>query len=103
MNDVTFIVVRLVVVIAVAVVTRYLVPVLKSFIDNSTESGLDDIIAIAVYAAQQTITDNREKKAYVLDQVSAWLTKAGLSIEPKQLDMLIEAAVYTMKQEAKHG
>lgn len=103
MNEMTFIMVRLVVIILAVVITRYIIPVLKQAAADKDGEQIAEIIGIAVQAAQQTIVDNKEKKAYVLDQVSKWLTDTGLSIDPKQLDMLIEAAVYAMKQEASHG
>lgn len=60
------------------------------------------MVALAVRAAEQTITGQGQgavKKAEVIKFVSEWLYGKGINITEDELDQLIEAAVYSMKQE----
>ena len=55
----------------------------------------------AVKAAEQTIKGDKkgvERKAEVIDLVTAWLVERGINISSEQLDSLIEAAVYGLKE-----
>ena len=59
-----------------------------------------DMVALAVRAAEQTITGSGQgavKKAEVVKLVSEWLYGKGINITEDELDQLIEAAVYQMK------
>ena len=101
MNEIIYDVTRVVVVVIATVIARYLIPWLKAQLNEHTDENINGIIMAAVLAAQQTIGDNEEKKKFVFTEVSKWLSDHGITIDAAQLDMLIEAAVYTMKQESK--
>ena len=61
-----------------------------------------DLIAVAVRAAEQTITGSGQgalKKEKVMSFVREWLATQGITITDEQLSELIEASVYAMKQE----
>lgn len=103
MNDIIFIILRTVVVVIAILVARYVIPAIKAYIDAHNSNELAEIINNAVYAAQQTITGNAEKKEFVMNQVRSWLLQQGIEIDDIQLDMLIEAAVLTMKSELNNG
>lgn len=70
-------------------------------LDGLKDDQLKRIILDAVWAAQQTLTDNKEKKEYVLTLVTQWLEKNNIHISPEELDALIESTVLEMKVETK--
>jgi LL-H family phage holin len=99
MNDVTSIILKIVVGILFAIITRYLVPYLKTLRDDARWKRLIDMVETAVLAAEQTVKDPKsgpEKKEMVLKFVSDWFVKQGIDVTAEELDKLIEAAVKTM-------
>ena len=99
MNDILFEILKAVVIVAVMVVTRYVVPWIKSKISESQYAVVVALIETAVAAAEQTITaegSGEEKKAQVLEYVQTELAERGITITDEQLDTLIEAAVYAL-------
>lgn len=102
MNDVTSIILKIVVGILFAIITRYLVPYLKTLRDDARWKRLIDMVETAVLAAEQTVKDPKsgpEKKEMVLKFVSDWFVKQGIDVTAEELDKLIEAAVKKMKDE----
>ncbi len=104
MNDITFTILKIVVAACMALFTAYVVPYLKTLRSDRRFSALIDMVKVAVLAAEQTITGEKQgavKKEQVIEFVRDWMTKQGIDITYDQLSQLIEAAVYSMKQEAK--
>lgn len=104
MNDITFLILKVVISICAALITVYIVPYLRTLRSDKRYSALIDIVKVAVLAAEQTITGEKQgsvKKETVIEFVRDWMQKQGLDITYEQLSQLIEAAVYSMKQEAK--
>lgn len=101
MNEILTILVKAIISIAVTAITIYLVPFVKTLLARMKDDQIKKIILDAVWAAQQTITDNAEKKQYVLKLVSDWLARNKISISPEELDALIESTVLEMKIETK--
>lgn len=102
MNDMTFMILKMVISITTALVTVYLIPFIKSQTKTKQQEELLTIIDIAVKAAEQTIHDPKSgsiKKAEVITFVTSWLNEHNIKITEDQLDKLIEAAVYTMNTE----
>ena len=99
MNDVTFIILKLVVSVCAALVTVYLIPYIKTLREDKRYAQALDIVQTAVKAAEQTCKDDTGefKKSEVLSFVCQWLERNGVKIEMSQLDRLIECAVYQMK------
>ena len=63
---------------------------------------LFDMVALAVRAAEQTITESgqgKAKKAKVIKFLTEWLGGKGIIVSDDDLSDLIEAAVYQMKKE----
>lgn len=92
------------VMVLATIITRHLIPYLKSQVEDTAYAELIDIIAQSVRAVEQTIKESGQgkvKKAEVLAFVSNYLEEAGIYISEAQLDKLIEAAVYVMNQEKK--
>lgn len=101
MSDNVYLACRIIATVVGLVMAYYIVPAFKAYIADHVDANINGIITSAVYAAQQTIKDNSDKKQYVMEQVSKWLDSHGIKIEPEQLDMLIESAVLAMKTETR--
>ncbi len=104
MNDITFNILKIVVAVATALISVYIIPVLRQQLNSSKYQQLLDMVEVAVRAAEQTIQGSgmgAHKKDEVIYFVSAWMARHGINITEEQLDQLIEAAVFNMKQEAK--
>lgn len=99
MNDVTFMILKVVVSVAIALVTGFLIPYIKNQTNIMQNEELLAIVRIAVQAAEQTLQGGEVKKADVVKFVSEWLTEHGIKITAEQLDKLIESAVYAMNNE----
>lgn len=99
MNEVSFFVLKIVISIAVSLITAYLIPAIKGYINSQKNQALIDVVITAVEAAEQTIKGSGQgaiKKQQVLKWVHEWLNQNGISITEEQLDQLIESAVYSI-------
>lgn len=101
MNEMIFEVCRIIAIIIGAILAYYIIPAFRAFVEKHIDDNLTGFINACVYAAQQTIKDNEEKKQFVLDRVTEWLKSKEIAISPEQLDILIESAVLTMKREIR--
>lgn len=102
MDNVTMMILKLVISVCAALITAYAVPYLKTLKNDARYERMLDMVALAVRAAEQTTTGQGQgavKKAEVIKFVSEWLYGKGINITEDELDQLIEAAVYSMKQE----
>ena len=90
MNDIIFEALKLLIMVCVAVIARYVIPWLKSRIEQDKMAAIEKMVTQAVLYAQQVLTSKSgaEKKAIVTDE---------------QLNILIEAAVKQMKMEENAG
>lgn len=99
MDNLTYDIVRIIIAVAMALITAYLVPFLNSLAKNEKYARLVDFVETAVTAAEQTIKgDGRggERKQEVVKAVREWLNGKGIKITDEQLDKLIESVVYQM-------
>lgn len=101
MNEMIFEVCRIIAIIIGAILAYYIVPALRTFVEKHIDDNLTGFINACVWAAQQTIEDNADKKQFVLDRVTEWLKSKDIAISPEQLDILIESAVLAMKREIR--
>lgn len=107
MNDLTFNILKIVISVAIALITTYLVPFLKEKFKEAKNKELTQAIEIAVRAAEQTFKESgmgKAKKDDVLNYILAWLTKNGIKITDTQLeeiDRIIEAAVFDLNNKEK--
>lgn len=102
MNEVTFEILKIVVIICSCLISVYLIPYLDTLKKDKKYGQVIEIIEVAVKSAEQVIGSGQGslKKAEVVKFVSEWLTRNGIKIMEDQIDQLIECAVYKMKQEA---
>ena len=99
MNDVTFNIIKIVVSVVFALVSAFVIPLLKEKLQDMRYQRLLEIVEVGVRAAEQTIKGSGQgaiKKDEVINFVTAWMLQHGIEITEDQLDQLIEAAVYAM-------
>lgn len=83
--------------LAVAIITTFVVPYIKSKTTLEQQTQLNAWIKIAVTAAEQVYEgpgQGDKKKVYVL----TWLKGHGIVVDEDKLDAMIEAAVYDLTQ-----
>ena len=81
--------------LAVALITTFVVPYIKSKTTLEQQTQINAWVRIAVAAAEQVYEGpgkGDQKKAYVL----TWLAGHGIAIDEDKLDAMIEAAVYEL-------
>lgn len=104
MNDFSFQLLKMVISVCAALITMFLIPYIKTLRSDKRYAQMLDMVAIAVRAAEQTITSSGAgvaKKERVMDFVQDWMNKQGIDITYEQLSELVEAAVYNMKEVQK--
>lgn len=100
MIDITQIAVAIIA-IAVALISAYVIPMLKKTIGDDKLAQVANYISIFVAAAEQLYDKEQtvEKKEYVQNLIKEKLEKLNLTIDEKELDAQIEAAVLQLHNE----
>lgn len=99
MDELTFLILKVIASISVALITTFVIPLLKEKLDEAKYQKLLDIIDVAVRATEQAIGgsgNGTEKKGEVIRYVTQYLDNNHIDISEDQLNQLIEAAVYSM-------
>lgn len=98
MKDWAFTLLEIVVTVAVTVATRFLVPLLKSAIEESKNELWKAIANTAVRAAEQIIRERGagERKFEMAKQI---IKDFGIKLTDEQIRILIEAAVQVMNDD----
>lgn len=94
MLDITPIVEAVITLLAI-IISIVVIPYFKVKTNVQQRQNIANWVAIATNAAEQIYKGHgkgAEKKAYVIK----WLKNHGLTVDEKQLDAMIEAAVYEM-------
>lgn len=101
MRDIALEVLKLTIMIATMLITRYAIPWLKAKTENAVMQTLIDWIGQAVMAAEQTHAagTGAEKKAIVTDFIKKLLMQKNIALSDEEIEILIEAAVRQMKAE----
>ena len=99
MENVMYQILSLVLTIIGLVVTYYVVPILRRKVSDEKLSIIEMWVNIAVAAAEQMkvaglLPDGQEKKDFVLK----FIKDKGITITDKELDALIEAAVFEINK-----
>jgi len=101
MNELTFNFLKIVVAISAALISAYIIPLLKEKLADIKYQRLLEVVELAVRAAEQTIKGSgmgAVKKDEVIAFVTKWMVGHGILITEEQLDQLIEAAVFNMNR-----
>lgn len=101
MNDIILNILEIAIVITVALITRYLIPWIKSHIAINENEVLIDLVNMAVMYAEQTMTGGKVKKDAVIELLKKELAERGINVTDEQINALIEASVYAMNLAAK--
>jgi LL-H family phage holin len=104
MNEVLFNVLLFIVIVCTVAISGTIIPWIKTQIHESEYAEFLDIVEQAVKALEQTVKASGQgkiKKAEVIAFVTSWLNTHKIEITEKQLDTLIEAAVWTMNNKDK--
>lgn len=99
MRDIILEVLKLTIMIATMLITRYAIPWIRAKTENSVMQALIDWTGQAVLAAEQThdAGTGAEKKAIVTEFIKRLLMQKNISLSDEEINTLIEAAVRQMK------
>lgn len=88
----------LVIVLVSVLGKKYFIPWIATAVNNSKYKWIADMAAIAVKAAEQTMTDKlgTDRKTVVVKFLKQLLLAKKISISDEELDSIIEAAVYAL-------
>lgn len=105
MSDIIFEILKLAVMVAALVITRYVIPWLRAQVDNEALTLVAKWASKAVHSTQQVMASESgaEKKAVVTQFLKEILTAKNISLSDSQIDALIEAAVKEMKNQENSG
>lgn len=100
MDKILFEILKCVVIISTLLITRYLVPYLAAKIKDTRYADFVKTVKDAVQFAEQTIGagNGAEKKIVVVNFLTQLAKEYNLSITPEQINVLIESAVFAMKE-----
>lgn len=82
-------------------IARYVIPWIKSKLDERKYDVFNGLVRVGVYAAEQLFTSEqwKEKKAYVVDL----LKENGYTVDSMAVDALIESTVKELRIEMQKG
>ena len=105
MRDIIMELLKLTIMIATLVITRYVVPWIKAKTQNDTMSVLIDWVMQAVLAAEQChqAQSGAERKAIVTKFIKELLAQKNLALSDEEIDVMIEAAVKQMNAAKEIG
>ena len=98
MRDIVLELLKLTIMIATMLVTRYLIPWIKAKTQNETMHALIDWAVQAVLAAEQChqAMSGPERKAIVTKFIKQILEQKNIALSDEEIDVMIEAAVKQM-------
>lgn len=99
MNEIVKDIAYILFVVICAILAKYVIPYIKSKIKCYCDEELIRTIYLAVRYAEQTIVGDKkgkEKLNAVQTYIDKWLKDKGIKISEKELQVLIESAVYMM-------
>ena len=99
MNEIVFEGIKVIAMVVMLIITRYLIPWLKEKIGANKLAVAEKWAKYAVLKAQQTLCSESgaDRKAYVTEFLKELLIAKNISLSDEQLDVLIEAIVKQMK------
>lgn len=103
MDELMMKILELVITVAIAVITRYLVPYIKTKIETEKINEVMRWVAEFVDAAEQVYgaKTGKTKKEFVVDAIKKQCEDLGINITEAQIEALIESAVFDLKLRQK--
>lgn len=99
LDSIVALLVKVVVAVAVTLITKYIIPLFRTWYEDRVDEKIKQAIKDAVDAAEQTIKGSGMggiKKEEVLKIVVEFMREHGYNIDDKKLDTWIEASVFAM-------
>lgn len=98
MRDIVLELLKLTIMIATMLITRYAIPWIKAKTENETMHALIDWAVQAVLAAEQCHQSESgpERKAIVTKFIKQILEQKNIALSDEEIDVMIEAAVKQM-------
>lgn len=105
MNEIVFEIIKVIVMVAALIISRYLVPWIREKCGAEKMEIAEKWAKYAVLKAQQVLWEEKgqDRKAYVTEFLKEILIAKNIALSDEQVDVLIEAAVKQMKIEEKSG
>lgn len=105
MADITFEILKLIVMVCTALVTAYVIPWIRKKVGDENISVIADWTQKAVWYAQQTMSasSGAMRKQYVMGFLKEIVQKNKIPITDEQLEILVEAAVKELRIEEAKG
>ena len=104
MTDIPDILIKIAFLVVLSIISNAIIPYLKAKYDTVRWTKLINMVQAAVEAAEQTIKGEGQgqvKKDDVLLFVTNWLNTNDISVSEREVDRLIEAAVYKMNEKKR--
>ena len=100
-TDILFKIVESVIVVAIIVISRYLVPWIRANLGNEKFDRVVQEISVLVTAVQQMFPQytGEQKLEFVTEKITEFLNKQHINFTEEQVRLLIESAVKQMKIE----
>ena len=101
MNDILYEVLKSIAILATVLITRYLIPYLKSKTEQSKYAVIESVVKAAVEASEQSIKGDSlgpEKKTQAMHDIYKIV---GDKISYEQINDLVESCVFAMNQPKK--
>lgn len=101
MDEYLLVLLKVVAAVIAAILTKYVVPALKTYIEDRRDQKIYQILETAITAAEQTIQGEKQgalKKQKVLATVTERLQQRGISITVKELEDILEAYIFNMNK-----
>lgn len=101
MSDITYEILKIVAMICVLLITRYLIPWIKSEIGTDKIDMATEWIKNAVLFAQQTMwaKSGTDRKRYVVNFITKLCEDNNVPLTEEQIDVILESCVKQMKIE----
>lgn len=91
------IVVRAIVIVLSVIITRYVIPQLRSNISATKLQQLKSYAEIAVRCAEQIYDSNKDKKEYAIEYITNKANHMGLYLSYDDIESIVESTVNAIK------
>ena len=98
MTDITSIVTAVIGLLG-AVITVVVLPLIKAKTGVQEQVIISSVARTAVFAAQQILSDNAQKKAYAINYVGEFLEKRNIKLSINEISTAVESALKEIKAE----
>lgn len=98
MNELTTVALKCLIMILSTAITCVLIPYIRSCIGEDKWTKIQEYTEIAVRYAEQTFSENEDKKEYVYHYILSKSDELGLGLDEQDIDILVEGIVNAVKR-----